>query len=99
MSRIFDALKKAHLGRPAAEAAPSSRAPEPVPPPDHGLRGLKPAPMRREPDRAVPGAEATPLVIPIREATELLSGVLGEPFPGTGVAGVRERLARALGID
>lgn len=78
MSRIFDALKKAHLGRPAAEAAPSSRAPEPVPPPDHGLRGLKPAPMRREPDRAVPGAEATPLVIPIREATELPEDVIRE---------------------
>ena len=32
----------------------------------------------------------------VREATELLASVLGEPLLATGVAGVRERLARAL---
>jgi hypothetical protein len=33
----------------------------------------------------------------VREATELLASVLGDPLTSTGVAGVRERLARALG--
>jgi DNA repair exonuclease SbcCD ATPase subunit len=32
----------------------------------------------------------------VREATELLASVLGEPLTATAVAGVRERLARAL---
>ena len=32
----------------------------------------------------------------VREATELVAGVLGEPLAATGVAGVRGRLARAL---
>jgi chromosome segregation ATPase len=32
-----------------------------------------------------------------REATELLASVLGDPLTATGAAGVRERLARALG--
>ena len=31
----------------------------------------------------------------VREATELVASAVGEPLPGTGVAGVRERLARA----
>jgi len=33
----------------------------------------------------------------VREATELLASVLGDPLTATAVAGVRERLARALG--
>jgi hypothetical protein len=33
----------------------------------------------------------------VREATELVAGVLGEPLTAIGVAGVRERLSRALG--
>lgn len=33
----------------------------------------------------------------VREATELLASVLGDPLAATAVAGVRERLARALG--
>jgi hypothetical protein len=33
----------------------------------------------------------------VREATELLASVLGDPLTATGAAGVRERLARALG--
>jgi hypothetical protein len=33
----------------------------------------------------------------VREATELVAGVLGEPLTAIGVAGVRERLERALG--
>jgi phenylpyruvate tautomerase PptA (4-oxalocrotonate tautomerase family) len=32
----------------------------------------------------------------VREATELLAGVLGEPVAAITVAGVGERLARAL---
>jgi hypothetical protein len=33
----------------------------------------------------------------VRQATELLASVLGDPLTATGAAGVRERLARALG--
>jgi hypothetical protein len=33
----------------------------------------------------------------VREATELLASVLGDPLAATGAAGVRERLARAFG--
>jgi hypothetical protein len=33
----------------------------------------------------------------VREATELLASVSGDPLTATGAAGVRERLARALG--
>jgi hypothetical protein len=33
----------------------------------------------------------------VREATELLASVLGDPLTATAVAGLRERLARALG--
>jgi hypothetical protein len=33
----------------------------------------------------------------VREATELLASVLGEPLTTTAVAGTRERLAHALG--
>ena len=35
----------------------------------------------------------------VREATELLASVLGDPLTATAVAGVRERLARALGAS
>ena len=31
----------------------------------------------------------------VREATELVASALGEPLPGNGVAGVRERLSRS----
>jgi hypothetical protein len=33
----------------------------------------------------------------VREASELVASVLGEPLTATGVAGVRDRLQRALG--
>ena len=33
----------------------------------------------------------------VREATELVASAVGEPLPGTGVAGVRARLGRATG--
>jgi hypothetical protein len=33
----------------------------------------------------------------VREATELLASVLGEPLVATAVTGVRDRLERALG--
>jgi hypothetical protein len=32
----------------------------------------------------------------VREASELLGSVLGDPFAATSVAGLRERLERAL---
>jgi hypothetical protein len=35
----------------------------------------------------------------VREATELVASVLGEPLVATGAAGIRERLERALGGD
>ncbi len=35
----------------------------------------------------------------VREATELVASVLGEPLTSTGAAGVRLRLARAFGLD
>ena len=78
MSRIFDALKKAQLGRPAADPAPRSIVAAPVTPLDHAPRGLRPAPVRREPGRAAPGGEATPLIIPIREAAEPPEDVIRE---------------------
>lgn len=78
MSRIFDALRKAHLGRPGPEPEPRPSAPAPVAPPDLGRRGLKPAPSLRDPGRPAPGREATPLVIPIREAAELSDDVIRE---------------------
>ena len=35
----------------------------------------------------------------VREATELVASVLGEPLVSTGAAGLRARLERAMGGD
>jgi protein-tyrosine kinase len=79
MSRIFDALRKAQLRQPAeSEPAPRRSALPPETPPDLGPRGLMPARPRRDPVRPPLGAEATPVIIPIREAAELPEDVVRE---------------------
>jgi len=78
MSRIFDALRKAQAGRSAADPAPRGSAVPAATPPDHGPRGLAPAPARRQPGRAAPAADATPVIVPIREAAELSEDVVRE---------------------
>jgi hypothetical protein len=83
------------LTQRAVELAPRVRD---VPPPSPSLDGalewasrargallLQRSTLARERDEVV------------REATELLASVLGDPMTATAVAGVRERLARALG--
>jgi Mrp family chromosome partitioning ATPase len=70
MSRIFDALRKAQAGPPVVGPAPRSSAVAPVTPPDHGPRGLAPPPPRRQPGRTALEREATPVIIPIREAAD-----------------------------
>jgi hypothetical protein len=83
------------LTQRAVELAPRVRD---VPPPSPSLDGalewasrargallLQRSALARERDEVV------------REATELLASVLGDPLTATAVAGVRERLARALG--
>jgi hypothetical protein len=83
------------LTQRAVELAPRVRD---VPPPSPSLDGalewasrargallLQRSTLARERDEVV------------REATELLASVLGDPLTATAVAGVRERLARALG--
>jgi chromosome segregation ATPase len=83
------------LARRAVDLAPRVRD---VPPPSPSLDGalewasrargallLQRSALARERDEVV------------REATELLASVLGDPLTATAVAGVRERLARALG--
>ena len=89
-----------HLERRGAELAQHARLEHDVPPPETGLHGLLDWAARAHGELLVSHAAlATERDKVVREATELVAGVLGEPFPGTGVAGVRERLARALGID
>lgn len=71
-----------------------------VPPPQTGLHGFLDWAARAHGELLVAHAAlATERDKVVREATELLSGVLGEPLLGGPVAGVRERLGRALGID
>ena len=83
-----------------AELSRHARLERGVPPPETGLHGLLDWAARAHGELLVSHAAlATERDKVVREATELVAGVLGEPFPGTGVAGVRERLARALGID
>ena len=70
-----------------------------VAPPATGLHGLLDWAARARGELLVSHAAlATERDKLVREATELLAGVLGEPQAGIGVAGVRERLSRALGI-
>lgn len=77
------------------ELAAAGRA---APPPGSGLEGVLAWASRARGEllleRAALAGERESLV---REASELLTSVLGEPFTSTGVAGVRDRLERALG--
>jgi len=82
MTRIFDALKKAHVARPAPppalHPAPPSPALHPAPPPDLGLRGLRPVPARGEPAPGSAAIEVRPQVVPIAPAVELPNDVVRE---------------------
>jgi hypothetical protein len=83
------------LAAHATELGPSVRG---VPPPSAGLDdALEWASRARGElllERAALAGERDTLV---REATELLASVLGEPLVATAVTGVRDRLERALG--
>ena len=86
--------------RRGVELSGHARLEHDVAPPATGLHGLLDWAARARGELLVSHAAlATERDKVVREATELVAGVLDEPFPGTGVAGVRERLARALGID
>jgi hypothetical protein len=69
-----------------------------VPPPAGGLHGVLDWGARARGELLVAHAAlATERDKVIREASELVASVLGEPLTATGVAGVRDRLQRALG--
>ena len=88
------------LERRGAELSLHARLERDVPPPETGLHGLLDWAARARGELLVSHAAlATERDKLVREATELLAGVLGEPVLGGPVAGVRERLGRALGID
>jgi chromosome segregation ATPase len=82
------------LAARAAELAPLVRD---VPPPSGGIEGALAWASRARGEllleRSTLATERDTLV---REASELLASVLGEALTTTGVAGVRERLERAL---
>jgi hypothetical protein len=86
------------LERQGAHLAGHARLEHDVAPPATGLYGLLDwaSPARGE-LLVAHAALATERDKVVREATELVAGVLGEPLTAIGVAGVRERLARALG--
>jgi hypothetical protein len=82
------------VGR-AAELAPFVRD---VPPPSGGIEGALAWASRARGELLLErSALATERDTLVREATELLASVLGEALMSTGVAGVRNRLERALG--
>ncbi len=88
------------LERRGAELSLHARLERDVPPPETGLHGLLDWAARARGELLVSHAAlATERDKLVREATELLAGVLGEPVLGGPVAGVRERLRRALRID
>jgi hypothetical protein len=87
------------LERRGAELSAHPRLEHDVAPPATGLHGLLDWASRARGELLVSHAAlATERDKIVREATELLAGVLGEPLSGIGVAGVRERLSQALGI-
>jgi hypothetical protein len=92
------AARLAESRRLAAHAAELGALVRDVPPPSSGLDGAVEWASRARGEllleRAALAAERDVLA---REATELLAGVLGEAFTATSVAGVRDRLERALG--
>jgi hypothetical protein len=87
------------LERRGAELAAHPRLEHEVAPPATGLHGLLDWASRARGELIVSHAAlATERDKIVREATELLAGVLGEPQMGIGVAGIRDRLSQALGI-
>jgi hypothetical protein len=82
------------LAARAAELAPLVRD---VPPPSGGIEGALAWASRARGELLLErSALATERDTLVREASELLASVLGEALTTTGVAGVRERLERAL---
>jgi hypothetical protein len=87
------------LERHGEELSAHPRLEHDVPPPATGLHGLLDWAARARGELLVSHAAlATERDKVVREATELLAGVVGEPQAGIGVAGVRQRLSQALGI-
>jgi hypothetical protein len=87
------------LERRGAELSAHPRLEHDVAPPATGLHGLLDWASRARGELLVSHAAlATERDKVVREATELLASVLGEPQTAIGVAGVRERLSQALGI-
>jgi chromosome segregation ATPase len=69
-----------------------------VPPPSPGLEGVLAWASRARGELLLEHSTlATERDTLVREATELVASVLGEALTSTGVAGVRDRLERALG--
>ena len=85
------------LERRAAELAGHARLAHDVPPPGPGLDGaLEWAAQARGELLVAHAALATEREKLVREASELVASVLGEPLAATSVAGIRSRLAHAL---
>jgi hypothetical protein len=88
------------LERRGAELSAHPRLEHDVAPPATGLHGLLDWAARARGELLVSHAAlATERDKIVREATELVAGALGEPLAAIGVAGVRDRLSQALGID
>ena len=86
------------LERRGAELAVHPRLEHDVAAPATGLHGLLDWAARARGELLVSHAAlATERDKIVREATELVASVLGEPLVATGAAGVRQRLERALG--
>jgi chromosome segregation ATPase len=86
------------LERRGGELAVHPRLEHDVAAPATGLHGLLDWAARARGELLVSHAAlATERDKIVREATELVASVLGEPLVATGAAGVRERLERALG--
>ena len=87
------------MERRGLELSAHPRLEHDVAPPATGLHGLLDWAARAHGELLVSHAAlATERDKVVREATELLAGVLGEPLAGIGVAGVRERLSQALDL-
>jgi hypothetical protein len=85
------------LERRGVELAAHPRLEHDVSEPDRGLHGLLDWAARAHGQLLViHAALATERDAIVREATELVASVLGEPLVSTGAAGIRQRLERAL---
>jgi hypothetical protein len=88
------------LERRGAELAVQPRLEHEVAAPAAGLHGLLDWAARARGELILAhAAVATERDKLVREASELVASVLGDPYVSTGAAGVRERLERALGND